>query len=125
MKVVTPYISIIESKSSKIQFELRLSGSTCIDIGGSRAGTVAGIMNFFGQTGAFFLAITFGKVADIANNFNPPVLALAAILVTGSILWIFVDPSKPLLANNTNYEIGQTKKTIVLMPEVRARIAIE
>src|SRR5258706_12889733 len=31
--------------------------SACIDIGGSKAGTVAGIINFSGSMGAFFLAI--------------------------------------------------------------------
>ena len=86
------------------------SFSTCIDIGGSRAGTVAGIMNFFGQTGAFVLAITFGKVADMAHNFNTPMLVLAAVLIAGSFLWIFVDPSKPLLLKNTNYEQDMDRK---------------
>ena len=68
--------------------------STCVDIGGSKAGTVAGIMNFFGQIGAFFLSIVFGKIADLVHNYNTPVLLIAAILILGGIAWMGIDPTK-------------------------------
>ncbi len=71
-----------------------VSFSTSVDIGGSNAGTVAGVMNFFGQMGGFLLSISFGKIADLANNFTVPVVVLAAVLFTGSLLWFFVDPRK-------------------------------
>jgi MFS transporter, ACS family, glucarate transporter len=87
-------------------FNGTVSYSTCIDIGGSRPGTVAGLMNFFGQTGAFVLAITFGKVADMTHNFNTPMLILAGVLITGCLLWIFVDPSKPLMSTDTIQELA-------------------
>ncbi len=83
-------------------FNGTVSFSTCIDIGSSRAGTVAGIMNFFGQTGAFVLAITFGKIADVTHNFKTPMLVLATVLLIGSFLWIFVDPSKSLVVTNSS-----------------------
>lgn len=70
--------------------------STCVDIGGDRVGTVAGIMNFFGQTGAFFLAIMFGKIADAAHNYNTPLVVIAGILFLGSMCWLFVNPSRPI-----------------------------
>jgi MFS transporter, ACS family, glucarate transporter len=70
--------------------------STCVDIGGSKAGTVAGIMNCAGQTGAFFLSVVFGKIADAAHNYNTPVLLIASILITGSILWLGIDPTKKI-----------------------------
>ncbi len=63
--------------------------STCVDIGGSRAGTVTGMMNFAGQTGAFFLSVAFGKIADVTHSYNTPVLLIAGILVFGSIVgWV-------------------------------------
>lgn len=71
--------------------------STCVDIGGSKAGTVTGMMNFCGQTGAFVLALTFGKLADATGNFEVPVFVLAAVLLVGCLLWLLVDPGKPLL----------------------------
>jgi hypothetical protein len=49
-----------------------VSFATCVDIGGSNAGTVAGVMNFFGQIGGFLLSISFGKIADLSNNFTAP-----------------------------------------------------
>jgi MFS transporter, ACS family, glucarate transporter len=76
--------------------------STCVDIGGSKAGTVTGIMNFCGQTGAFVLALTFGKLADATGSFEVPVFVLAGVLLMGCLLWLLVDPAKPLTdeANN-------------------------
>lgn len=70
--------------------------SACIDIGGDRAGTVAGIMNFVGQIGAFLFAIVFGKVADYTKNFNASLNILAVVLFTGALLWLAVDTNKPL-----------------------------
>lgn len=83
------------------------SYSSCIDMGGGRAGTVAGIMNFFGQTGAFFLAITFGKLADITTNFNASMCVVAAILMIGSLLWLFVDSSQSLFAKQIEVHIDE------------------
>ena len=74
-----------------------ISFSTCVDIGGEHVGTVAGIMNFFGQVGAFLLALMFGKIADVTHSFNTPLLIVAGILFIGGISWLFVDASRPLL----------------------------
>ena len=77
---------------------------TCVDIGGSRAGTVAGIMNFFGQTGGFILAMTFGKIADMAHNFNTSMYVLGGVVLTGSLFWVFVDPSKALIIESVHHQ---------------------
>jgi len=74
-----------------------VSFSTCVDIGGSNAGTVAGVMNFFGQMGGFLLSISFGKIADLANSFNVSIFVLAGVLFTGALLWFFVDPRKQVI----------------------------
>jgi len=81
-----------------------VSFATCVDIGVKRAATVAGIMNFSGQMGAFFLAIFFGKVADASHSFNVPVFVIAAILLCGSMLWFVIDPTKKISEANT--EVG-------------------
>jgi sugar phosphate permease len=109
MLALSIYIAAVTASNNVVVISIFLGGfffsssngtiffSTCVDIGGSRTGTVAGIMNFFGQTGAFVLAITFGKVADITHSFNTPMLVLSGILIFGSFLGIFVDPTKPLI----------------------------
>ena len=71
--------------------------AACVDMGGSRAGTVTGIMNFFGQAGAFLLAMTFGKIADMTHDFDMSMKLLAIVVLIGSLLWFFVDVSKPLM----------------------------
>lgn len=71
--------------------------STCVDIGGNYAGTAAGVMNFGGQIGGFFLSLTFGKLADITHSFTIPVIVVAAVLFIGCLLWFFVDPRKQLI----------------------------
>lgn len=70
--------------------------STCVDIGKSKAGTVAGIVNCAGQTGAFFLAIVFGKIADATHSFNAPLFVIAGVLLIGCVLWLAVDPTVKL-----------------------------
>ena len=88
-----------------------VSFSTCVDISHDRAGTVAGIMNFFGQIGAFFLAISFGKIVDVSNSFNIPMFVIAGVLFTGTLFWLLVDPTKQVIAKNV---IDKSK--VVLSP---------
>jgi sugar phosphate permease len=82
-----------------------VSFSACVDIGGSHAGTVAGVMNFFGQVGGFLLSVVFGKLADLANNFNVPIFVLAGVLFTGALLWLFVDPRKQVILEDGKKQI--------------------
>jgi len=87
-------------------FNPLVSFSTCVDIGGNCVGTVAGIMNFFGQVGAFFLAIAFGKIADLTHSFNAPLFVVSAVLFIGSLLWVFVNPTKQLTSANVTAGSG-------------------
>ncbi|HET7002299.1 MAG TPA: MFS transporter [Puia sp.] len=70
------------------------SFSTCVDIGGDYAGTVAGVMNCFGQLGAFFMAIVFGKIVDVAHSFTTPLYVLSGVLILGSLFWFIINPAK-------------------------------
>lgn len=72
---------------------------TCVDIGGSRAGTVSGIMNFWAQLTSFFFVTVFGKLIDASHGFSLPVYILVGLLLVCSFLWFAVDPSKPLEIN--------------------------
>jgi len=75
-------------------FGVMVSYAVCTDIGRNNAGTVTGAMNFFGQMGAFFLAIIFGKIVDVTHNFNDPLVVVALVMLTGSLLWLRIDPLK-------------------------------
>ncbi|HTH82245.1 MAG TPA: MFS transporter [Mucilaginibacter sp.] len=77
-------------------FGVMVSYAVCADIGRNNAGTVTGAMNFFGQMGAFFLAVIFGKIVQVTHNFNYPIYVLAAVLFTGCLLWLAIDAEKTL-----------------------------
>lgn len=73
-------------------FGVMSSYGVCADIGRNNSGTVTGAMNFAGQTGAFFLAIVFGKIADITHNFQYPLFVVAGVLGIGFLLWLLINP---------------------------------
>ena len=73
------------------------SFSVCVDIAGSRAGTLSGVMNFCGQMAAFLIVILFGQIADSAKNFNASLWVLGIVLLIGALLWLAVDPSMTLM----------------------------
>lgn len=75
-------------------FGVMVSYAVCSDIGRNNTGTVTGAMNFFGQMGAFFLALIFGKIAEVTHNFNYPLFVVAFVMFTGCMLWLAIDPTK-------------------------------
>lgn len=75
-------------------FGVMVSYAVCTDIGRNNAGTVTGAMNFFGQMGAFFLAIIFGQMVDVFHNFDYPLFVVAFVMLTGALLWLAIDPLK-------------------------------
>jgi len=77
-------------------FGVMVSYAVCTDIAGNNAGTVTGAMNFFGQMGAFFLAISFGKMADSTSSFEYPLYLVAFVMLTGALLWLGIDPMKQI-----------------------------
>jgi hypothetical protein len=54
-------------------------------------------MNCIGQIGAFFLAIVFGKIVDVTNSFNAPLFVISGLMLFGSLLWLWVDPTRKLV----------------------------
>ena len=53
-------------------------------------------MNFSGQMGAFFLAIVFGKIAEVTHNLNYPLFVVTFVLLIGCLLWLVIDPLQQL-----------------------------
>jgi sugar phosphate permease len=78
--------------------------STCVDIGGNNACTIAGFINFAGQIGAFFLAIFFGKIVDVTNNYNAPLFVIISVLIAGAFLWLGVNAEKKSINDLKDFE---------------------
>jgi nitrate/nitrite transporter NarK len=77
-------------------FGVMVSYAVCADIGRNNAGTVTGAMNFFGQMGAFFLALIFGKIVQVTHHFDYPLYLVAIVVFTGCLLWLAINPEKSL-----------------------------
>jgi len=102
--------SLILSNAS-FSFGVMSSYAVCSDIGRNNAGTVTGAMNFCGQMGAFFLAIIFGKLIDVTHNYNAPLYVLFVVELIGCLLWLAINPTKPLRSNFESEQLLQ-KTTI-------------
>ena len=89
------------------------SFGVCSDIGRNNSGTVAGAMNFSGQMGAFFLAIVFGKIADVTHNLNYPLFVVTFVLLIGCLLWLVIDPLQQLTITGKEEE-NVKQKTVTL-----------
>jgi ACS family glucarate transporter-like MFS transporter len=77
-------------------FGVMVSFAVCADIGRNNAGTITGAMNFSGQMGAFCFALIFGKIVEVTHHFDYPLYLLVIVSFTGCLLWLAIDPEKPL-----------------------------
>ena len=80
-------------------FAVMSSYAVCADIGRNNCGTVTGSMNFFGQTGAFLLAIFFGRIADATHSLKYSMFLLAFVISMGAVFWTIIDPTKKIRDN--------------------------
>src|SRR6185295_18722095 len=102
--IETPAISAacLIAANFSFSFGVMVSYAVCADIGRNNAGTVTGAMNFFGQMGAFFLALIFGKIVQVTHHFDYPLYLVAFVLFSGCLLWLAIDAEKPLPVMETN-----------------------
>ena len=77
----------------------------CIDVAGNHAGTVSGLMNCIGQLGAFCVGIVFGRIVDATQNFNAPLFLISVLMCIGSLLWLWVDPTRKLVLEDKNMQV--------------------
>jgi MFS transporter, ACS family, glucarate transporter len=69
----------------------------CLDIGGPRAGVVTGVMNTAGQLGGFICSVLFGYIVQATNNYQQPVLIVAAMVLIAAALFTQIDPTRQLI----------------------------
>jgi ACS family glucarate transporter-like MFS transporter len=73
--------------------------STCVDIGREHSGTVSATMNTSGQIAAILSQPIVGYSVHWFGNWNVPFWLLAGLFVMGTVCWMFVDPTRPVLAD--------------------------
>jgi MFS family permease len=69
----------------------------CLDIGGTHAGAVTGVMNTAGQLGGFLCSVLFGYVVNATGNYYVPVWGVAAMVMLAALLFTRIDASRPLI----------------------------
>ncbi|MBV8859144.1 MAG: MFS transporter [Acidobacteria bacterium] len=70
--------------------------ATCLDIGRRRAGVVSGTTNMFGNLAGTAAPIIFGYVVQTWGSWTIPFYIAAAIMFGGVVMWLFIDPRRPL-----------------------------
>ncbi len=74
-----------------ITFQQPVVWTACLDIGGKRGGAVSGFMNTAGQAGGAISSVAFGYMVKIWGSYDIPMLIMAALLLTGMVVWGRVD----------------------------------
>jgi hypothetical protein len=67
-----------------------------MDIGGPYARAMVSAMNTASQIGSFASSLAFGYLVAHYGNYNLPFVPMALLLATSAVLWLRVDPTKPL-----------------------------
>jgi hypothetical protein len=57
---------------------------------------IAGIMNFFGQSGSFVMGVIFGKIVDFTHSFESPQFVMVGVLIVCGLCWMTIDASKKI-----------------------------
>jgi MFS family permease len=72
--------------------------TTCMDVGGKYAGTVAGSMNMMGNVAGFVAPTVGGYIlrSYTSNGWEIFLYTMAAMYLIGTLCWPFIDPVTPL-----------------------------
>jgi MFS transporter, ACS family, glucarate transporter len=71
--------------------------AVCLDVGRRYAGAVTGAMNMGGQVGSFLSSVAFGYIVQAYGSYNAPLFPMAAMVAVSSLLFLKIDPTKPLV----------------------------
>ena len=76
--------------------------AVCLDIGGEYAGAMVGAMNTASQIGSLVSSLAYGYMVDHYGNYNLPFIPMVALLAIGAALWLKVDPTQKIIAEEQN-----------------------
>ena len=68
--------------------------ATAVDVGGRHAGVTAGTMNTVGQVGGILSPLVLAYLVDATNDWNLPLLVLAAIYGVAALAWLMINPDQ-------------------------------
>lgn len=77
------------------------SWSTCLDIGGSSAGSVSGAMNMVGNLGAFVTSLAFPYLYDWTGTHQPFFYLAAGLNLIAIAMWFLIRPDRLISQETT------------------------
>lgn len=80
---------------------LPCSWAICLDVGKRYSGAVSGAMNTAGQAAGYICTVLLGYLVT-DYGYNTPLLFLAPNLLIAAVLFAFINPNRPLLAEEAN-----------------------
>ena len=70
----------------------------CIDIGKKHAGAMVGLMNTSAQVGGLLGSVAYGYIVKRFGTYDAPFVPMAGLLFLGALLWLKIDASAELSA---------------------------
>lgn len=72
------------------------SWAAAVDMGRSDTGAVSGLMNTCGNLGGALSPLVFGVLLEVTGTWAAPFLVVSGVCLAGGLLWLGVDPEKPV-----------------------------
>ncbi len=96
-EAVLPAMLLMGLASFSNDLDMTPSWSTCMDIGGKYAGTIAGSMNMMGNLAGFTAPWIGGIILDRTHNdWNQFLYVNVIVYLLGALCWTFIDPVTPI-----------------------------
>ena len=75
--------------------------AVCLDVGRKHAGAIFGFMNTAANAASAVSSIVFGYLVGYFGSYNAPLIPMAAAMCLGTWLWLGVDPTRDLFAEES------------------------
>ena len=75
---------------------LPVSWATVVDLGGRFGGTTGAFMNMASSVSAMISSVSAAWLAATFGSFSAMLGTAAAVYFIGGMLWLFIDPARPL-----------------------------
>jgi len=81
-----------------VDLSLSACWAVCLDIGRNHAGVVTGCMNTFSNLGGVLTPLVVAYAVDRYQSWTFPFYVTAVVYAAGAIIWLTIDPNKPILS---------------------------
>ena len=72
--------------------------AVCMDVGHEYAGTITGLMSTCGNIGGFLFPVVSGFLVQYTGSWRLPIIVSGTIFLIGSMLWLKIDSSQPVMS---------------------------